>query len=196
MTTPQRKVILDRAREMFSRQSYHAISLEKISSSLGIGKSTIYHYFPTKQALFTEMLKDSVSGLYKYVYSRLDKDQSIEDQIYGLIKAVLEYFEENQDVFLLLLRERMDFLDLESIKQQLDSDFLAEYDRFIGHFREMVDGCKKDGQLVDVESSVILASIFGTINASALSLIRNHPERRLTELVDDCYQVVAKGILR
>ncbi|HEY8392073.1 MAG TPA: hypothetical protein VIL83_05040, partial [Capillibacterium sp.] len=49
------------------------------------------------------------------------------------------------------------------------------------------------GEIINVEPTVILANIFGTITAASLSLIIHEPQRKLTEIVDDCYRVIIHG---
>ncbi|CAM3690376.1 TetR/AcrR family transcriptional regulator [Phaeobacter inhibens] len=41
-----------RAAEYFSRHGYAGSSMRKIGAHLGLSKSALYHYFPTKEALF------------------------------------------------------------------------------------------------------------------------------------------------
>ena len=41
-----------RAAELFSEQGFSGLGMRQIASELGISKSALYHYFPTKQALF------------------------------------------------------------------------------------------------------------------------------------------------
>lgn len=191
----RRQEILNKAREMFSQRSYHAVSLEEISRALGMGKSTMYHYFSTKEELFTEVLKENVKELYEYVCSKVDAGQGFQEKVYLLVKAVLEHFEDNRETFLLLLRERLDFLNLGQLRERLETTFRAEYDQFMNHFREMVAQGRQSGEVVDLDPSIVIASIFGTINAAALAVIVHHPERKLTEIVDDCYQVIVHGVV-
>jgi TetR/AcrR family transcriptional regulator len=192
--TNRRQEILDKAKEMFSQRGFHAVSLEDISRSLEMGKSTIYHYFPSKHELWAEVLKDTVAGLYHYVLAKVNHQDPYHEQIRDLVSAILTYFEANRQSFLLLLRERLDFLDLETIKEQFDARFRAEYDQFAEHFRSTVDAGKKAGVLADVDASIILACIFGTINTVVLATVVHDPDRNLTELVDDCYLVIMNGI--
>ena len=190
----RRQEILSKAREMFSQRSFHAVSLEDITRSLGMGKSTMYHYFATKHELWTEVVKDTVAGLYRFVLTHVTADESYDTQIFQLVSSILTYFETNRDGFLLLLRERMDFLDLEDIREQLDTQFWAEYDRFMDYFRSTIEAGQEAGSFAPVDPTVILASIFGTINAAALSTVVNTPEKNLTDLIDGCYEVIMGGI--
>lgn len=141
----RRQEIVNKARELFSQRSFHAVSLEDITRSLGMGKSTMYHYFATKHELWSEVIKDTVAGLYRCVLTHVTADESYDTQIFQLVSAILTYFEDNRDSFLLLLRERMDFLDLEEIRQQFDTQFWAEYDRFMDHFRSTIEAGQRTG---------------------------------------------------
>ena len=186
----RRQEIVNQARQMFSQRSFHAVSLEDITRSLGMGKSTMYHYFATKHELWKEVVRDTVGGLYRFVLTNVKADESYDTQIFQLVSAILTYFDSNRDGFLLLLREKMDFLDLVAFREQLDT----QYDRFMDHFRSTIEAGQKAGTFAPVDPTVILASIFGTINAAALSTVVAHPEKELTDLIDGCYQVIMGGI--
>lgn len=190
----RRQEIIIRSREMFSQKSFHAVSMEDISRSLGMGKSTMYHYFSTKQELWNAVIKDTIAGLYNSVANEINANDPYEKQIYLLVSSTLTYFEENRNDFLLLLREKMDFLDLEAIKKQLDVEFWTEYGRFVDHFRDMIMAGQAEGLFVPVDPSLILANIFGTINAVVLAVVVTNPTQDLTGLIDGCYQVITSGI--
>ncbi len=47
-----RKTLAAEAAKLFSRQGYSALGMREIARELGLSKSALYHYFPTKKALF------------------------------------------------------------------------------------------------------------------------------------------------
>lgn len=51
------RAIVDAARKIFLKQGYRATSLEDIASMAGVGKATIYSYFPGKDALLGMVLE-------------------------------------------------------------------------------------------------------------------------------------------
>src|SRR6478672_6237677 len=46
------EAILDAATEAFAQSGYRCTDLQDVADLLGVGKGTLYRYFPTKQALF------------------------------------------------------------------------------------------------------------------------------------------------
>ena len=48
----QRASLVERAIPMFREFGYHGLGMRKIANELGVSKSSLYHYFPSKEALF------------------------------------------------------------------------------------------------------------------------------------------------
>lgn len=52
--------ILSTARRMFLADSYDAVAMENVASEAGVSKGTLYARYPSKEALFTAIVEDSV----------------------------------------------------------------------------------------------------------------------------------------
>lgn len=50
--------ILQAALTLFARLGYEAASVEDICVEAGVSKGAFYHHFPTKQAVFLQLLHD------------------------------------------------------------------------------------------------------------------------------------------
>jgi AcrR family transcriptional regulator len=55
--------ILESAYQLFSRNGYEATSVADICQSAGVSKGAFYHHFPTKHAIFLELLESWLAGL-------------------------------------------------------------------------------------------------------------------------------------
>ncbi len=51
----KRREILAAAAAIFARHGYHGTNLQRVAEHAGMGKSSLYHYFPTKEALFAAL---------------------------------------------------------------------------------------------------------------------------------------------
>lgn len=51
----KRREILAAAAAIFARHGYHGTNLQRVAEQAGMGKSSLYHYFPTKEALFAAL---------------------------------------------------------------------------------------------------------------------------------------------
>ena len=69
-------VILAAAQDLFGRQGFSATTVDQIAAAAGVAKGAIYHHFPTKEALFEQVFRetsaDLAADLAKGVISALD----------------------------------------------------------------------------------------------------------------------------
>ena len=54
-----RRVAID----VFARQGYHGASLRQIAKESGLTLGTLYHYYPNKQDLLAELMRDALQPL-------------------------------------------------------------------------------------------------------------------------------------
>jgi AcrR family transcriptional regulator len=54
----RRKLILRTAQRVFAEETYHGATTAKIARAAGVTEPTIYLHFPSKKALFLEVMKD------------------------------------------------------------------------------------------------------------------------------------------
>jgi AcrR family transcriptional regulator len=52
-----------RAASYFSEHGYGGVSMRKVATHLGVSKSSLYHYFPTKEALFLACTKEVMKSV-------------------------------------------------------------------------------------------------------------------------------------
>ncbi len=52
-----RQKVLDAAEEVFGRDGFHRASVVDITRTAGVGQGTFYLYFPSKEALFVELVR-------------------------------------------------------------------------------------------------------------------------------------------
>ena len=55
----RRQQLLDVARELFARAGFHATSMDDIAEAAGVTKPVLYQHFPSKRALYVELLDDT-----------------------------------------------------------------------------------------------------------------------------------------
>jgi AcrR family transcriptional regulator len=55
----RRQQLLDVARERFSQQGFHATSMDEIAEAAGVTKPVLYQHFPSKRALYVELLEET-----------------------------------------------------------------------------------------------------------------------------------------
>ncbi|KAA0581207.1 TetR/AcrR family transcriptional regulator [Azospirillum sp. B21] len=59
----RREVILNAAAELFAGRDYASVQVEEVAKRAGVGKATLYRYFPSKEELYLESLERALGGL-------------------------------------------------------------------------------------------------------------------------------------
>lgn len=83
-----RELILDTALPLFLKQGYDATTMEEIAEQAEIGTSTLYRYFPTKDALIMEPL--AVRGYLAEGLRACPPDEPLEFALWQAIETFLK----------------------------------------------------------------------------------------------------------
>ncbi|QNP41712.1 TetR/AcrR family transcriptional regulator [Lysobacter solisilvae (ex Woo and Kim 2020)] len=89
LTDRKRAAILDAAVAEFRQSGYEATSMDRVAASAGVSKRTVYNHFPSKEALFAQILhqlwESSLDGL-DLAYRA---DRPLREQLLELVKQKL-----------------------------------------------------------------------------------------------------------
>jgi AcrR family transcriptional regulator len=81
-------MVLDAALGLFARDGYEAVSMQQIGEAAGVSKPVVYSCFPSKEELFTELLRREDRRLWRLVENAIPGDSAVTDVHDGL-RAVL-----------------------------------------------------------------------------------------------------------
>jgi AcrR family transcriptional regulator len=89
----RRRQLLERGAELFTSHPYEELSMSRIATEVGISKSLLYHYFPSKQAFFEATL----GAWAEELRLRTEPDPGLPplEQLTGSLDGFLSLIEEN-----------------------------------------------------------------------------------------------------
>jgi AcrR family transcriptional regulator len=86
--TERRRRIVDAALHLFSETDYGAVQMDDVARTAVVAKPTLYRYFPTKEALFLEVIEQLLAELEADVASVAAQDCPAPDSLRGAIRRV------------------------------------------------------------------------------------------------------------
>jgi AcrR family transcriptional regulator len=97
----RRRELLERGAELFTSHRYDELSMSRIAAEVGISKSLLYHYFPSKQAFFEATL----GAWAEELRARTEPDPDLPplEQLTGSLDGFLSLIEENSVAYRHLL---------------------------------------------------------------------------------------------
>ncbi|GAB6902187.1 TetR/AcrR family transcriptional regulator [Kineosporia succinea] len=88
-----RERILAAALELFAENGVHGTSLQQIADRLGVAKASVYHQFPTKDAMVVAVVQpatDAVGALVDEAESIADRAGQLDVLLRGMVDLVVE----------------------------------------------------------------------------------------------------------
>jgi AcrR family transcriptional regulator len=140
----RRGEILDAAVQMFARYGYRDTDVERIAGALGVGKGTIYRYFPAKRNLFLDGVDRCMRRLYEFVACCVPPEADPLEHMEHAVRAYLVYFDEHPEVVELLIQERAEF------KERKQLTYFEYRERNQDHWREVAERLVAEGRVRDV----------------------------------------------
>ena len=80
---------------LFAEQGYHGTTVGDVCDALEVGKGVFYWYFPSKEALFKELLQTSLLELRRAQQLAIENVADPVDRIEHGIRASIEFFRAN-----------------------------------------------------------------------------------------------------
>jgi len=98
------QTILQVARRLFVQQGYTATSMRQVAEQAGIGKATIYHHFPDKEAILKALL-DSTQAKMDQALQAVRAESEPRRRIQVAAEASISFLYESADILQVARRE-------------------------------------------------------------------------------------------
>lgn len=180
--------ILDVAARVFATRGYPQTDVQAIADALGIGKGTIYRYFPSKDRLFLAAVDRGMQRLIEAT-GRLDPASDPLEHLQLALVAYLRFFKENPEFAELLIQERAEFRDRQ--EPTYFSRKKVEEPVWRSSFEALIAAGRVRDVPVERIMNVIGDLVYGTMFTN--HFVGRH--RPLAEQAEDILDVVFHGIL-
>src|SRR5262245_23451685 len=101
----RRAAILEAARTVFARQGYADTVVEDIAAQAGIGKGTLYLYFPSKEQIYFAALLDDARRLDGETRDAMARAENWQDAVAAYVMVRLRYLDEHGNFLRIFLTE-------------------------------------------------------------------------------------------
>ena len=90
-----RKELLSKCFDLFADKGYGSVTMRQIAQELEVSIGTLYHYFPSKEALFEQLVEVMSQNDINQALNELDGAQTLQEKATG----IGEYLIKNEDYF-------------------------------------------------------------------------------------------------
>ena len=112
--------ILEAARNRFAHYGFSKVTMEEIAADVGMGKASLYYYFPTKEDLFKSVIHKEQNLFAEEIDKLFCRKISAENKLKNYVKKRLDYFHELINLSTLNVNT---FMDIKLMFKELFEDF-------------------------------------------------------------------------
>lgn len=179
-----KKIILDKALELFSTQGYDAVSVGQIAKAVGIKAPSLYNHFSSKQAIF-DAIVESTAAQYEEDTGKIDihvqdvkQDISVfteitEEALFEKVRQIFEYSFHNEPISRfrrMMTIEQFRSPELAALYSRRYVDRMMEYHANI--FRALIAAGE-----IQKEDPDVLAMMYVSPVLTLLGICDRQPER-------------------
>ena len=165
--------ILEAARKRFAYYGFSKVTMDEIAADVGMGKASLYYYFPTKVELFKSVVAEEQDEFIEKLNKILLTEISTADKMNQYMRERLKHF--NSFVNL----AKLSFQSIQELKPMfgdLHSNFIEREHKLLAAI--IHDGIEK-GELKPGDSEKIATSIVHVLHGLRL---RTFPMRKYSDL--------------
>lgn len=182
----RRERILDAAFHAFATRGYRDTAVDDIAGAAETSKGGIYFHFPTKEAIFRELMATTADKLVGRVERAVSAETEPVARAEAAIRTVLSTFAGHRTMARLL------FLDTMGAGRVFQSQTIALHERFARLIQGYLDEAVAAGAAPPMDTRITSIAWFGAINELvARWLLADDPGR-----LEDAYPALRATLLR
>jgi AcrR family transcriptional regulator len=125
------KQLLTESFELFAEIGYGKITMRQLAQKLGISTGTLYHYFPSKEAIFLQLVEELA---HRDISNFMIQAESVPPDIRSRVRAILNFTKENRDYFSKQLMIGMDYYqqqvgETDVLKEDLSQSYITVFEQ-------------------------------------------------------------------
>src|SRR3954449_489532 len=167
----RREQILDAAFHTFSRRGYRDTAVDEIAAAAETSKGGVYFHFPTKEAIFRELVKTTADRLAAKVERAVAAENDPIARADAALRTVLVTFAGHRTMARLL------FVDAMGAGRVFNAETNALHDRFAALIAGYLDEAIEAGTIPPIDTALTGGAWFGAPHADAAArLLVEDPE--------------------
>lgn len=108
MTAPStREALLREARTCFANQGFEGTSLNDIAAGVGVRRQSLLHHFPSKEALYREVIHEALADFAARIDGALDDPLPGWQRVETVLAASTRFFQANPEIVRIVRREAL-----------------------------------------------------------------------------------------
>ena len=181
----RRKEIFDASVHLFLDKGFQESSMREIAKAAGVGKSTLYDYFKTKDEILVCYFEDELQKITQRAREIIQQGSDKAETLKNIMRMHLGYLVENKQIFLKL--------SVEAQRLTLESQGRIQVSRhtYQDMLRALIESGVQTGEFRPVSPLFAARSVFSLLS---LAVYTSRPTGTPEEMLEEALAIFFKGI--
>ena len=185
----RRAQILAEATKLFAATGFPNTEVQTIADNLGIGKGTVYRYFPSKRDMFMAAVDRGIRLLGASVNEAAGTSGEPLERILNAIRAYLAFFDAHPEIVELLIQERAEFRDRQT------PTYFSHKEQSIGQWHLLLRDLMDRGTIRELPEAVVADYISDLLYGMVFTTYFSGREKPLSDQADQVIDLILSGIV-
>ena len=181
----RRGEIMQVALQLFVRKGFSETSMREIAAAAGVGKSTLYDYFPSKDDILIAYVADEVQHMTADAQQIMAQDLTVTEKFRRIMRKQLEY----------LLANKLQNLRISYETQRLGAESLQRIQIHRHAYQDMLcdlvrEGIQK-GELRPVNPSLAIRGMYALLTSTVYT---SRPTGSQEEMLSEAFDIIFNGL--
>lgn len=161
----RRESLLAAAKKVFAQKGFHEATMGDVAKAGRSSYGTVYWYFPSKDALFHELMDNEKEALRRHILTAVADASGgpvdLTSMLEAAIRATFEFFESDKATVKLLFR------DSYAMGSRFEKHLFSIYEGFISDLSDLISEAQHRGEIVEAPPHVVAFSIAALVGQLA-----------------------------
>lgn len=190
-----RTAILRAAQEQFGAHGYQATKMTDIARSAGVAAGTLYNYFPSKEAVFDEIVREEGQATIARLRKQIAANQCPLESLRIALREIMRVLDEKRQYYAILVQiqgspddePKASLSDSDCATNDLRSE-VAEI------FAELLAQAQREGKIQTLPIEDLVSAILGLLNGFLGAWIRQGHRPGFAKKADVLVEIFFKGV--
>ena len=174
---------------LFACRGYHATSMREIAHELGMNKSSLYHYFTSKEDILFKLMNDAMDDALATLQEICVTDISPEEKLKKVLGFYTQYYAGDQERIILLVNE------MNSLNDESRSLLTQKQRHYVQLIQSILKELAEHGKMKRIDPAIATFAFFGMVHYTVKWYHKDGPVP-LDQLAQMFIEIFNTGILR
>jgi AcrR family transcriptional regulator len=182
----RRREIAQAAVNLFVQSGFNETSMRQIAQAIGMGKSTLYDYFPSKDEIIIYVIEKNIADITRRAQAIIVQETNTAERLRKVMHTHLEFLLENKALFFRV--------SLEAQRLKVDSQERIQMHRYAyqDFLRSLIEAGIADGSFRAVDPVMVVKTLLSLMTPVVFT---SRPSATPQEMLDTGLDVILNGLL-